>query len=232
MENRSALIAGASGLIGSELLQLLVKDNFYHKIYVLTRRTLDIPKEKAEQLVVDFDAFRAEELPKVQDVYCCLGTTMSGAGSKTAFRKVDYHYPLKIAELCRKNGAEQYMLVSSMGADKNSRFFYNQVKGEVEETLAAVGYPALHIFRPSISLGEREEKRTGEKIAQVLMKAASPLMISKLKNYRPIHGKAVAEGMFVAARQKLQGPHLFESAQIKVLAKEYEKEAKLKTFNL
>jgi uncharacterized protein YbjT (DUF2867 family) len=231
MKNRTALIAGASGLIGSELLQLLIKDDFYAKIYVLTRRTLDIPEEKVEQLIVDFEEFRAEELPEVQDIYCCLGTTMSGAGSKTVFRKVDYHYPLKIAELCRKNGAEQYMLVSSMGADKNSRFFYNQVKGEVEETLAAVGYPALHIFRPSILLGDRKEKRTGEKIAQVLMKAASPLMISKLKSYRPIYAKTVAEGMLVAAKQELKGPHLFESEQIKILAKEYEKEAELETFN-
>lgn len=223
MEEKTALIAGATGLIGGELLQLLSQENYYSKIYVLTRRELDLPHERVEQLLLNYDEFRANDLPQVQDVYCCLGTTMKNAGSKAAFRKVDYHYPLKLAELCRKKEAEQYMLVSSMGADKKSNFFYNQVKGEIEESLAAVGYPALHIFRPSILLGNRNEKRSGENIAQILMKVVSPLLLGKLRNYRPIYGKTVAEAMFVAASQKLKGPHLFVSEQIKVLAKEYEK---------
>jgi uncharacterized protein YbjT (DUF2867 family) len=225
MEKNTALIAGATGLIGSELAQLLRASSYYQKIYLLVRREVATEDEKIEPLVLDYDEFKAEDLPRVQDVYCCLGTTMKNAGSKAAFRKVDYHYPLKLAELCRKNGAEQYMLVSSMGANKDSRFFYNQVKGETEEALAGVGYPALHIFRPSILLGDRKEKRTGEKIAQNVMKMVSPLMVSKLRNYRPIYGKTVAEAMLVAAQQKRQGPHLFESAQIEVLAKEYEKKA-------
>lgn len=225
MKEKTALIAGATGLIGSELVQVLRESSYYQKIYLLVRREVEIEDEKVEPLVLDFDEFRAEDLPKVQDVYCCLGTTMNTAGSKAAFRKVDYHYPLKLAELCRKNGATQYMLISSMGANKSSRFFYNQVKGETEEALAAVGYPALHIFRPSILLGDRKEKRTGEKIAQNVMKMVSPLMVGKLRNYRPIYGKTVAKAMLVAARQKRQGPHLFESAQIEVLAKEYEKGA-------
>lgn len=225
MKEKTALIAGATGLIGSELVQVLRESSYYQKIYLLVRREVEIEDEKVEPLVLDFDEFRAEDLPKVQDVYCCLGTTMNTAGSKAAFRKVDYHYPLKLAELCRKNGATQYMLISSMGANKSSRFFYNQVKGETEEALAAVGYPALHILRPSILLGDRKEKRTGEKIAQNVMKMVSPLMVGKLRNYRPIYGKTVAKAMLVAARQKRQGPHLFESAQIEVLAKEYEKEA-------
>jgi len=225
MEQNTALIAGATGLIGSELVETLKQTNYYQKIYLLVRREVDAVDERVVPLVLDFDGFQSKDLPKVQDVYCCLGTTMKNAGSKSAFRKVDYHYPLKLAELCRKNGAEQYMLVSSMGANKSSRFFYNQVKGETEEALAGVGYPALHIFRPSILLGNRKEKRNGEKIAQKVMQMVSPLMVSKLRNYRPIYGKTVAKAMLVAARQKRQGPHLFESAQIEVLAKEYEKEA-------
>jgi uncharacterized protein YbjT (DUF2867 family) len=225
MEKNTALIAGATGLVGSELVEILKQSNYYQKIYLLVRREVDTVDEKVEPLVLDYDEFRAEDLPKVQDVYCCLGTTMKNAGSKFAFRKVDYHYPLKLAELCRKNGAEQYMLVSSMGANKNSRFFYNQVKGETEEALATVGYTVLHIFRPSILLGNRKEKRNGEKIAQKVMQAVSPFMVSKLRNYRPIHGKTVAKAMLVAAQQKCKGPHLFESAQIEVLANEYEPKA-------
>lgn len=225
MKEKTALIAGATGLIGSELAQLLQASSYYQKIYLLVRREVATEDKKIETLVLDYDEFKAEDLPRIQDVYCCLGTTMKNAGSKAAFRKVDYHYPLKLAELCRKNGAEQYMLVSSMGANKDSRFFYNQVKGETEEALAGVGYPALHIFRPSILLGDRKEKRVGEKIAQKVMQAVSPLLVAKLRNYRPIYGKTVAEAMLVAAQQKRQGPHLFESAQIEVLAKEYEKKA-------
>ncbi len=222
MEEKTALVAGATGFIGTELVEQLQKASHYKKIYLLVRRLTDTSDESIEPLVVDYDELRAEDLPKIHDVYCCLGTTMKNAGSKSAFRKVDYHYPLKLAELCRKKGAEQYLLVSSMGADKQSRFFYNQVKGEVEEALAAVGYPTLHIFRPSILLGARKEKRTGEKVAQVLMKTVAPLMLGRLKNYRPIYGKTVAEGMFVAAKQQLRGPHLFTSEQIKILAREFD----------
>jgi len=217
--NKSALIVGATGLIGGQLLRILKHHPYYQKIYVLTRRTLDIKNERVDELVVDFDKLSIDELPQVDDIYCCLGTTMKKAGSKEAFRKVDYHYPLKIASLGIEKGAKQFMLVSSMGADKNSRFFYNQVKGEVEESLGSLDYQALHIFRPSILLGERNENRTGEQIGQVVMKTLSPLLLGGLKNYRPIKGKRVAQAMFIAAKQNLQGAHLFESEKIKVLAK-------------
>jgi len=224
MKNKTALIAGATGLIGNELLQILREGTYYQKIYVLTRRELNLSGARVAQLLLNYDTFTSADLPEVDDVYCCLGTTMKNAGSKEAFRKVDYEFPLKIAKLSRTNGAKQYILVSSMGADKNSSIFYNQVKGETENALLAVAYPALHIFRPSILLGDRKENRTGEKVAQQVMKGVAPLLKGKLKNYRPVEGQAVAKAMFVAAQQNLQGPHLFESEQIKVLAKEYQTE--------
>ncbi|MDF9800666.1 uncharacterized protein YbjT (DUF2867 family) [Catalinimonas alkaloidigena] len=219
MENKNALIAGATGLIGSELLRILKHHPYYQKVYVLTRRPLDISHERITEIIVNFDELSAADLPQIDDIYCCLGTTMKKAGSKEGFRKVDYDYPLKLAKLGKEKGARQYLIVTALGADKKSRFFYNQVKGEAEEAIAATGYEALHIFRPSILLGDRGENRTGERIGQVMMNVMSPLMLGTLKKYRPIEGKNVAEAMFIAAKQNLKGPHLFESEKIKILAK-------------
>lgn len=219
MEDKNALIVGATGLIGSELLQILKNHPYYQKVYVLTRRPLDISHERVVEIVASFDEIKVDDLPQVDDIYCCLGTTMKKAGSKEAFRRVDFHYPVKVAEMGKGKGAQQYLLVTAMGADKKSRFFYNQVKGEVEEAIAGLGYKALHIFRPSLLLGDRNESRTGERMGQVVMQTVSPIMLGGLKKYRPIQGKNVAEAMFIAAKQNLNGPHLFESEKIKVLAK-------------
>ncbi len=218
MEENSALIAGATGLIGRHLLEKLLEDDHYQTLYVLTRKPLSHANPKIKELVVDFDTFSEDDLPAVDDVYCCLGTTMKKAGSKNAFRKVDYHYPLKIAQIARQKGARQYLLVSSMGADKRSRFFYNQVKGEVEEAVAVVGFETLHIFQPSILLGERTEKRLGERIGQISMQVIAPLLLGRLRKYRPIRASMVAEAMQKAAEKNLTGPHLFESDKIKILA--------------
>lgn len=219
MENRSALIVGASGLIGAELVRILKHHPYYQKVYVLTRRPLDISHERITEIIVNFDELKADDLPQVDDIYCCLGTTMKKAGSKEAFRKVDYEYPLKVAELGKKKGTKQFLIVTALGADKKSAFFYNQVKGEVEEALFNLSYRTLHIFRPSLLLGDRNESRAGEGFAQVLGKVLNPLMLGMLRKYRPIEGKQVAEAMFIAAKQNLAGPHLFESEKIKVLAK-------------
>lgn len=218
MEKKYALIIGATGLIGKSLLEKLLNDSYYEKIYVLTRRPLSANHQKIHELVVDFDEFGEEAIPKVDDIYCCLGTTMKKAGSKYAFRKVDYHYPLKVAQIAYQKGAGQYLLVSSLGADKQSRFFYNQVKGEVEEAIAVVGFKTLHIFRPSILLGARSERRTGERIGQIMMRLIAPLLMGRLRKYRPIHASTVAEAMQGVAKKELSGPHIFESDNISILA--------------
>lgn len=218
MENKYALIIGATGLIGKSLLEKLLYDSYYEKIYVLTRRPLPKKHQKIHELLVDFDEFGEEAIPRIDDIYCCLGTTMKKAGSKYAFRKVDYHYPLKVAQIAYKKGANQYLLVSSLGADKQSRFFYHQVKGEIEEAVAVVGFKALHIFRPSILLGTRSERRTGERIGQIVMQLISPLLVGRLKKYRPIHADTVAEAMQGVAKKSLSGPHIFESDNIRILA--------------
>lgn len=216
---QNALIAGATGLVGKHLLFVLLNSNEYHKVYVLTRRPLEKRHPKLEEVLMDFDRLSEQQLPAVDDVFCCLGTTMKKAGSKEAFRKVDFLYPYTLAQNALEQGAKQYMLVSAMGANRRSFFFYKRVKGEVEEGISKLsGYKTIGIFRPSLLLGEREEKRTGEAVAKKLMRFIKPLMVGPLRKYRGIHARTVANGMLKVAQQPSRGVQLYESEEIKPLA--------------
>jgi uncharacterized protein YbjT (DUF2867 family) len=218
---RNALIAGATGLVGKHLLSMLLNSKDYKKVYVLSRRPLGEEHPKLEEVIIDFDRLPEQELPAADDVFCCLGTTMKKAGSKEAFRQVDFVYPYELARKAGENGAEQYLLVSAMGANRGSFFFYNRVKGEVEEGISKLsGYKSISIFRPSLLLGEREEKRLGEVIASKLMRFIKPLMIGPLRKYRGIHARTVANGMLKAAQQQQRGVQVYESEEIKPLAGE------------
>ena len=219
MAQKHALIAGATGLIGNELLQQLIHGRHYHTISVLSRREIETSSKRVETIIVDYDKLTDKDLPQVDDVFCCLGTTMNKAGSKEAFRKVDYEYPLKVAEIARSKGAQQYLLVSSIGADKDAYAFYSQVKGETEEAIAAVGFPSYYVFRPSMLLGERTETRLGEQIGQVVMQGAAPLMVGGLKKYQAIRAETVAQAMVHIARKELSGVYVFESDKIQALVK-------------
>jgi len=219
MSQRHALVAGATGLIGSELLQQLIHGRYYQTISLLSRREVETSSKRVETIITDYDKLSEKDIPDgVDDVYCCLGTTMKKAGSKGAFRQVDYDYPLKIVEIAKKKGAKQYLLVSSMGADASSSILYNQVKGEIEQAIAQLKFPAFHIFRPSVLMGKRDENRVGEKVAQLLMSSHSPLMIGGLRKYRPIAGKDVASAMLRIAKKELKGRYIFESDKIQTLA--------------
>lgn len=217
--NKTALVVGATGLIGSALLEYLLNEMYYQKVIVLTRRSLPIDHPKLEEIIVDFDHLQDTQLSKrVDDVYCCLGTTMKKAGSKEAFRRVDYYYPLKTAQLALKNGASQYLIVTALGANKKSIFFYNRVKGEVEEALWKLNFKGLHIFRPSLLLGHRKEQRFGEKIGEIIMKFIQPFLIAKLKKYRPIKDIRVATAMYKIAQENLKGRYIYESDRIEKIA--------------
>lgn len=217
MAQKHALIAGATGLVGNELLQQLISGRQYHTISLLSRHEVETTSKRVETIVVDYDQLTDEQIPAVDDVFCCLGTTMNKAGSKEAFRKVDYDYPLRVAEITRRKGAQQYLLVSAMGADPTSYFFYNRVKGEVEEAIAKLNFEALHLLRPSMLLGERTETRTGEQIGQAVMQGVAPLMVGGLKKYQPIAASTVAEAMAYVAKKELRGVYVFESDKIKSL---------------
>ncbi|UOQ74237.1 oxidoreductase [Hymenobacter cellulosilyticus] len=150
------------------------------------------------------------------DVFCCLGTTMRQAGSKEAFYKVDYLYVVKLAALTAANFAAQFMVISAMGADAGSRFYYNKVKGEMEQAVRQAPFRAIHIFRPSLLLGERTEKRAGEQVGAVLLRVLNPLLLGPLRRYRAVPGAAVARAMLRAAEDDGGGIKVHLSDEIAV----------------
>jgi uncharacterized protein YbjT (DUF2867 family) len=156
--------------------------------------------------------------PKAQDVFCCLGTTIRQAGSRDAFSKVDFTYVHDVARLAARAGATQLLLVSAVGANAGSRVFYNQVKGKVEDAVRALPLHGIHIFRPSLLLGERAESRPGERIATIVSRALMWAFVGPLARYRPIAGETVARAMVRVAKEGRAGAQVYESEAIGPLA--------------
>ncbi|MBC6988165.1 NAD-dependent epimerase/dehydratase family protein [Hymenobacter sp. BT491] len=212
---KTALIAGATGLVGSTLLPLLLASERYAKVITVGRRPLPLVHPKLEQRVMDLDQLEENRLSLIaDDVYCCLGTTMRQAGSKEAFYKVDYLYVVKLAATTAGNFAAQFLVVSAMGADAESRIYYNRVKGEMEDAVRQTPFRVIHIFRPSLLLGERREKRLGEQIGFVLMKLLNPLLLGPLRKYRAVPAAAVARAMIRAAAEDGGGVRVHLSDEI------------------
>ena len=207
---KSAIVIGATGLVGNLLTHRLVESAAYEKVKVLVRHSLGWQHPRLQEVQYDFDHPNGLVV-QADDVFCCLGTTINEAGSQEAFRKVDYQYPIDTAQLALNNGAKQFLLVSSMGADVHSRFFYNRVKGEVERDLVALHYPTTLLFRPSLLVGDRKNFRLGERLGATLMKLVSPLIPAK---YKGIKAESVADAMVRTAQQHLSGTHVFESDQL------------------
>ncbi|MFD2936825.1 Rossmann-fold NAD(P)-binding domain-containing protein [Spirosoma flavum] len=210
--HKTALVLGATGLIGNLLTHRLVDSPVYSNVKVLVRKSLSWQHPRLQEVQFDFDHPNGL-LTQVDDIFCCLGTTMKKARSKEAFQKVDYKYPLDIARLGLANGAQQFAIVTAMGADTESSFFYNRVKGEIERDLTALNYPSLLIFQPSLLLGDRAssgrgESRFGERIAEGAMRLFSSLIPAK---YKGIEAAKVANAMLTTAQQGLTGKHVFKS---------------------
>lgn len=210
---KTALIAGYTGLIGSQLLSILLESNDYDKVIAVGRRNLDIQNPKLIQQKIDFKNIQLEE-QNIDDVFCCLGTTMKKAGSKEKFRLVDFQYPVSLASYCLNNGAQQFSMVSSMGADEKSRIFYNQVKGEVENAVSKLGYHRLDIFRPSLLLGDRGESRLAEDLGKAAMKLMGVFFLGPMKNYKAIDSGKVARAMNYFAHEDGVGNYLHLSADL------------------
>lgn len=209
---KTALIAGSTGLIGSPLLQLLLDDDFYDAVIAISRKPLGIAHQKLENIVLDFDRMTEHHNKlKADDIFCCLGTTIKKVKTKEKFRKVDFDYPVELARITKANGAENYLLVSALGADKNSRIFYNQVKGEVEEAINQVGFTSFHIFRPSLLMGDRSESRSGEEAGKVFFKYLGFLVPKK---YKGIESIKVARAMQEVAKKNTHGMHTVESIEL------------------
>lgn len=213
--HKTALLVGATGLVGSVLLEQILSDDFYQEIIVLTRKSLGINHQKLREHLIDFDNLDAyANLIKADHIYCCLGTTIKKAKSKENFYLVDYTYPTEIAKIAKFNGATLFTLVSAMGACKHSTFYYNRVKGEVEEAIEHLQFKNCNIIRPSLLLGERQEFRLGEEIGKVVAKGLEFMMVGGLKKYKPIEAKAVAVAMYAISKEMREGFHIFESSYL------------------
>ena len=200
--HRTALLVGASGLVGGHLLQRLLADARYKRVITVSRKALGIEHPKLRSLITDFDPIEAAIAglgETVEDAFCALGTTIKTAGSRAAFRRVDFGYVVAFARAARAVGARRFMLVSAIGASARSGIFYLRVKGETEEAVAALGYPVLHIFRPGLLLGPRAESRPLETLGMALMPLLNPLMLGPAKAYRGIPADTVAAAMIAAA---------------------------------
>jgi uncharacterized protein YbjT (DUF2867 family) len=194
---RNALVAGATGLVGRELVSKLVESNLYNSVHVITRRPFNVQHPKIVSHVVDFEnleKFKCETA--IQDVYVCLGTTIKKAGSQENFKKVDFEYVVSLARWAKENKVERFAVISSMGANHLSKFnFYLRTKGQVEQALQKLELKNLIILRPSLLLGKREDHRPTEKISGIIFKPLLPLMIGKMRKFKPVQARNVAAAM-------------------------------------
>ncbi|MFA7505898.1 MAG: NAD(P)H-binding protein [Burkholderiaceae bacterium] len=205
------LLVGATGLVGSHVLERALADPRVRAVVAPTRRTLrGHPKLSAP--LVDFDRLPEQaEWWRADAVICTLGTTMRTAGSRDAFRRVDHDYPLAVARLAHAHDTPTYVLNSAMGADAGSRFFYNRVKGELEQALTAEGFASLSFVRPGLIGGEREEFRRGERLAALALARAGPLLP---KRWRINPAPRIAQALLEAAIEPQPGIHVVGSARL------------------
>ena len=217
--DRKGLIIGATGLVGGLIVRELLENPAYSEVKVLTRTSLGIRHPKLTEHVISWAELEqsAHVFEGVHDLYCALGTTIKKAGSQDRFRLVDLEYPLQAARLARQAGVVQMLAVSSAGANPRSRIFYSRTKGEAEEALAEVGLPALHLFRPSLILGERSDRRVGERAAAALMKLTSPIWNGRLSAYRAIPAAFIAKAMVRIALAGAGGVHVYPNEVIHAL---------------
>ena len=220
MEKRTALLAGATGLVGTSLLKQLLADDKYQKVVTIARKSVDIQHPKLIQQLIDFNSIESMKMNvPIDDVFCALGTTIKTAGSQDAFYKVDYTYVLNLGKWCEENGAKRFFIVSAMGANAKSGIFYNRVKGEMEDAVSGLNIPQIYIFRPSLLMGDRKEKRGGEKIAQVMMGTLGFIFAGPLLKYKGIHADVVAKAMIQSAEEDLKRFTVFESGEMQVKGK-------------
>lgn len=215
----TAWIAGASGLVGGELLQQLLSAAEYDRVIALGRRRLDVAHPKLVQVMADFTALEqvAADL-SCHDAYCCLGTTIKAAGSRAAFRAVDHTAVLAFAWAAQRAGAQRFFVVSALGADAGSRVFYHRVKGETEDALLVLGFSTLAIFRPSLLLGRRATARPGEGVMAALLWLAEPLLLGRWRKFRAIQAVVVARAMLRCSFGRAdQGVLVFPSDEIQDL---------------
>jgi len=209
---KSALIIGSTGLIGSELVNLLLDSNDYTKVLTFVKRDSGIKHPKLTQYVIDFDKPETyTDLVVGDDFFCTIGTTIKKAGSQNAFRKVDFEYPKQFAAFALDNKVKQFLIISSLNADAMSGNFYLKTKGEIQDFLKNCAFESVAVLQPSLLLGNRTEFRLGEKVGAFFMNAFSFFFQGNLKKYKPIEGKTVAKALLKIAQKNVKGFKIYES---------------------
>ena len=206
---RTALVAGATGLVGAALLRRLAADAEYTEVRALGRRPPPGARGKVRFVESDFGnlAALARELA-VDDVFCCLGTTIRKAGSQAAFERVDYHMVVDLARAAQQAGAKRFLVVSAVGASAGAAAFYSRVKGRMEKAVRELPFEAVHVVRPSLLLGDRAERRPGEQAAQVFAPWLAPVLRGPLAKYRAVPADEVAVALIALARRPAKGAHV------------------------
>ena len=218
---KTAILLGATGLVGSHCLEQLLLHANFRRVVVFTRRPTKRQHERLVEHVIDFDQLPAyRPYFKGEDLFLCLGTTMRKAGNRKAFFTVDYTYPYQAARMAADNGVNQVLSVSSVGADADAFFFYSKVKGLLENALKEMPFWSVHLFRPSVLLGERNEHRWGEQLAGQLGRGIDYLTGGMLTKYRPIEAEIVAKAMVNAAQRLEEGIFTYPSHYLQQLAEE------------
>ena len=217
MERKTALVVGATGLVGSSLVNMLLEAPEYENVIVWVRASTGIKNNKLQEKIIDFemlDTYKLEE--NINHIFCCLGTTIKKAKTKEAFKKVDLDYIVSLAGKAKRNDVSQFLVISAMGSNIKSGVFYNNVKGQMEAELNNLGLRGLKIFKPSLLLGNRTEFRFGEKAAEIVSKCIPFIFNGAFKKYKPVYGNIVAKAMYKVAVEEKAGIESFNSEIIQV----------------
>lgn len=216
---RKAILAGATGLIGSELLKIILENSDYQEVVCISRNEVPVQNKKLVQLIINFDDLDKHVTALNGDVFfCCLGTTRNQTPNKNQYRQIEYGYPVKLGEIAKANHVKQYHYVSSIGADANTSNFYLKNKGEAETALTNLNLPSLHIYQPSALTGKRAQSRPLDGVISMVIKAINPLLVGKFEKYRSIAASTVASAMYKQSLTAETGLFIHPSDHIKKLA--------------
>ena len=222
MQQQTAVVIGASGMIGNLVTQALLKDESFSKVRILVRKPILLEHPKLETVIVNFADLNdyQNKLGTGDCIFSCIGTTQKNVkGDNQLYRSIDYDIPLNAATLGKAAGFQSFSMVSSVGANAEASNFYLRLKGELEDAISVVGFNSLHIFRPSMLLGNRKEFRFAENIFQGVFKALSIVLFGSLSKYKAIQGEMLSAAMVKAAKQEEQGKFVYEYDAIELLAK-------------
>jgi uncharacterized protein YbjT (DUF2867 family) len=222
MNKKTAVVIGATGLIGSHIVDALLNDDDFDLVRILVRRPVKIFHNKLQQEIVNFDDINdyTQKFGSGEIIFCCIGTTQKNVkGDKALYEKIDFNIPVNAAQIGIEKNYKKFLIVSSVGANENSSNFYLRLKGKTENKLKQFAFKSVSFFRPSMLLGERKEVRRGEKYLQKSLKILSLFLFGSLKKYHSINAQDLARAMINESKQDNPGVHYFEYTQIMNLAR-------------